>query len=180
MSHTTVRSYLDLFDAAFLVRLLPPFSGNIKKRLVRSPKVYVRDTGILHALLEIDSFDALAGHPIYGHSWEGLVIETVIAAMGAGWAASFYRTTHGAEIDLILTRGLRRIAVECKASSAPTVAPGFWRATADIEVEQAIIVAPVRERYPIRDAWVVPLHDVAWLAREGFPNIARASAEPSK
>ena len=71
MSHTTVRTYLELFVAAFLVRLLPPFTGNVKKRLVRSPKVYVRDAGILHALLEIDDFDALAGHPVYGHSWEG-------------------------------------------------------------------------------------------------------------
>ena len=169
MSHTTVRSYLDLFVAAFLVRWLPPFEGNVKKRLVRSPKVYVRDSGILHALLELDDFDSLAGHPVYGPSWEGLVLETVLGALGPGWSASFYRTSHGAEIDLVLTRGLRRIAVECKASSAPSVARGFWRAREDIGAEQAFVVAPVRERYPMRDIWVVPLGEIARLAREGFP-----------
>ena len=157
MSHTTVRSHLDLLSQTFMVRLLEPLEANVKKRLVKSPKVYVRDSGILHSLLEIDDLDALLGHPICGESWEGLVIESVLAAL-PDWRGSFYRTSHGAEIDLILERGRRRIAIEAKLSSAPRVTRGFWTALDDLGIDEAWVVAPVDEPYPLREGvWVSPL-----------------------
>jgi predicted AAA+ superfamily ATPase len=169
LSHTTVRTYIDLFAAAFLVRLLPPWLGNLKKRLVRSPKVYLRDSGILHALLELESFDRLAGHPVYGHSFEGLVIENVIAALSGGWRFSFYRTARGAEIDLVLERAGRRIAIECKASSAPDLEPGFHRACEDLAIEQTLVVAPVDESYPLGTRILaVPPAEAVRRASQGF------------
>jgi len=165
VSHTTSRSYLDLLTQTFMVRLLEPCVANTKKRLVKSPKVYLRDTGILHSLLQIDSLDDLLAHPVCGESWEGLVIENVIAALPR-WQPSFYRTAAGAEIDLVLERGRRRLAIECKASTAPTVSRGFWSALEDLEIEEAWIVAPVAEPYPLRaGVTVAPLR--ALLERLG-------------
>lgn len=150
VSHTTLRSYVDLLTETFMIRQLPPFEGNVGKRLVKSPRVYVRDSGILHSLLEIGSMEELFGHPVVGASWEGLVIENVLAALPR-WTPSFYRTSHGAEIDLILSRGQRRIAIECKASSSPHVRRGFWTALEDTGADEAWVVAPVEEVYPLRE-----------------------------
>lgn len=149
VSHTTIRSYLDLLSQTFMLRLLEPFASNTRKRLVKSPKVYLRDSGILHTLLQIDRLDDLLAHPGCGESWEGLVIENVIASLPR-WQPSFYRTAAGAEIDLILERGRRRLAVECKASTAPTVSRGFWSALEDLGIDEAWVVAPVSEPYPLR------------------------------
>jgi predicted AAA+ superfamily ATPase len=149
VSHTTIRSYLDLLTQTFMVRLLEPFASNLKKRIVKSPKVYLRDSGILHSLLQIDSLDDVLAHPVCGASWEGLVIENVIAAL-PGWQPSFYRTSDGAEIDLVLERSRRRIAVECKASTVPTVSRGFWSALDDLGIDEAWVIAPVAEPYPLR------------------------------
>jgi uncharacterized protein len=172
LSHTTVRSYIDLLSAAFLVRVLLPWSGNLKKRLVRSPKVYVRDSGILHALLELDSFDTLAGHPAYGHSFEGWVIENVVSSLSSGWRASFFRTARGVEIDLVLEKATRRIAIECKASTAPELESGFWSAREELALEQTLVVAPVREAYPIRDdILVVPPVEAVERATQEFPSL---------
>lgn len=157
LSHTTVRSYLDLLSQTFMIRLLEPLAVNVKKRLVKSPKVYVRDSGLLHALLEVADMEELLGHLALGPSWEGLVIENAITAL-PGWRPSFYRTSHQAEIDLILSRGQRRIAVECKAAAAPRVSRGFWTALEDTAADEAWIVAPVDEPYPLRESvWVAPL-----------------------
>ena len=149
VSHVTSRSYLDLLTQTFMVRLLEPYAANTKKRLVKSPKVYLRDSGILHSLLQIDRLDDLLAHPGCGESWEGLVIENIIATLPR-WQPSFYRTTAGAEIDLILERGQRRLAIECKASTAPVVSRGFWSALEDLGIEEAWVVAPVTEPYPLR------------------------------
>lgn len=149
VSHTTIRSYLDLLTQTFMVRLLEPFATNTKKRIVKSPKVYLRDSGILHSLLQIDSLNDLLGHPGYGASWEGLVIENAVAAL-PGWQPAFYRTASGAEVDLVLERGRQRIAVECKASTAPVVSRGFWSALDDLGIDEAWVVAPVAEPYPVR------------------------------
>lgn len=158
VSHTTIRSYLDLLSQTFMVRLLEPYAANLKKRIVKSPKVYLRDSGILHSLLQIDSLDDVLAHPVCGASWEGLVIENVIAAL-PGWQPSFYRTADGAEIDLVLERGQRRIAVECKASTAPTVSRGFWTAIDDLAIDEAWVIAPVAEPYPLRKGvTVAPLN----------------------
>ena len=150
VSHTTVSKYLDALTQTFVVRRLDAFASNLGKRLVKSPKIYIRDSGILHALLHIDSYNMLLGHPTFGHSWEGYVIENVLAKAGAHWQASHYRASSGAELDLILERGTRRIAIECKASAAPGVTRGFWTACKDLNVEHAWVVAPIEgESYPI-------------------------------
>ena len=161
ISHHTVRSWLGLMEKTFLVRLLSPFVTNAGKRLVKSPRVFLRDTGLLHALLGVQSQDDLLGHPVYGASWEGMVIEHAISALPRA-RASFYRTRAGAEIDLVLENGEKRIAIECKASTAPTVGKGFWSALADIEPDAAFVVAPVTEAYPLKNGvTVLPLSDLA-------------------
>jgi len=149
VSHTTVRSYIDLLSQTFMVRVLPPLEANLKKRLVKSPKVFLRDTGILHSLLQIDDTDELMSHPVYGASWEGFVIENVLAVTPR-WTASFFRTSNGAELDLVLSRGRQRLAIECKASSAPRVTRGFWNSLEALGIDEAWIVAPVSEPYAIR------------------------------
>jgi len=159
ISHTTVRSYIDLLSQTFMLRVLHAFNGNVKKRLVKSPKVYLRDSGILHSLLKIDSFDELLGHPVFGASWETVVLENIIAA-NPGWQPFFYRTAAGAEIDLLLVRGRRRVAIECKASMAPKLTRGFWTALDDLNVESAWVIAPVEESYPLKENVMVrPLAD---------------------
>ncbi len=160
VSHTTIRSYLDLLEQTFMVRILLPYQANIQKRLIKSPKVYIRDSGILHTLLDIETSTDLLGHPVYGASWEGFVIEQVLAEL-PDWKPWFYRTAAGSELDLLLTKGQKRIAIECKASTAPTVTKGFWNALRALDIEIAWIIAPVTESYPIAENVVVtPLHDL--------------------
>lgn len=150
VSHTTIRLYLDILEQTFMVRVLLPFESNVKKRLIRSPKVYIRDCGILHTLLRIDTFNDLLGHPQLGASWEGFVIEQLVSHL-PGMTASFYRTSAGAEIDLLLTRGKKTIAVECKVSSAPIPTRGFWSALDDIKPDESWIIAPVKDSYFIKE-----------------------------
>jgi predicted AAA+ superfamily ATPase len=158
VSHPTVRHHLDLLSETYMVRLLPPLLPNLRKRLIKSPKVFVRDTGILHALLDVDDYSALLGHPVVGASWEGWVIETVLAAAGH-WQGFFYRTAKGAEMDLVLERGRRRLAVECKVSKAP----GFHSALKDLKIKKAWVIAPVEAAYPLSSGVMVgsPLHLLA-------------------
>jgi predicted AAA+ superfamily ATPase len=120
----------------------------LKKRLVKSPKVYLRDSGILHTLLGLETEPDLRGHPVFGTSWEGFALEQILDQY-PGWAASHYRTSTGVELDLILEKGRRRIAFEFKASSAPDVTRGFHQAIADLKPEHTYIVAPVEQSYPI-------------------------------
>ena len=171
ISHTTLRSYLELLSETFMLRILPPFAANVKKRLVKAPKVYLRDTGILHAILAIDSYDDLLAHPVFGASWETLVLENVIASY-PDWEPFFYRTAAGAEIDLLLVRGQKRIAIECKASTTPTVSRGFWNALKDLGVDEAWIIAPVTEGYPFTGkVWVKTLPEIISRGRGlGFRN----------
>lgn len=158
VSHTTARKYIDLLSETFVIRLLKPFEANLGKRLVKSPKVYIRDSGILHALLDIDSTDNLLGHPIYGASWEGMVIENIITCF-PDWQPYFYRTADGAEVDLLLTKGTKMVAIECKASTAPTVSKGFWGAIDSLKPDHTFIIAPVNEAYPFKNGvMVMPLN----------------------
>ncbi|HEB09589.1 MAG TPA: ATP-binding protein, partial [Spirochaetales bacterium] len=146
ISGHTVKSYIDLLSQTFMIRLLPPYLVNVKKRLIKSPKLYIRDTGILHSLLEVDNMNELIGHPIYGASWESFAIENIVAPLRR-WKCYFYRTSSGNEIDLVLQRGRRIIAVECKASSSPVLNKGFYIAQDDIKPESSWIIAPVTEKY---------------------------------
>lgn len=151
MSHTTIGRYLDLFVDTMMLRRLEPFYANLGKRLVKSPKVYVRDSGLLHALLNIKGFDDLLGHPVVGHSWEGFVIEQISGAMPAFSDINFYRTAAGAELDAVVTTGDRRIGYEIKFSQSPKPGKGFWNACDDIGVERAYVVAPVSDPYPLAE-----------------------------
>ncbi|MEI7607484.1 MAG: ATP-binding protein [Rhodospirillaceae bacterium] len=146
----TVAGYLDLLVDLLLVRRLPPWHANMGKRLVKSPKVYVRDSGLIHALLGIPDKEALLAHPVAGASWEGLVIETLIAVAPEGTEASFYRSAGGAEIDLVLTLpGGGRWAIEIKRSLSPRVEKGFYAACADIVPSHRFLVYPGHEIYPL-------------------------------
>lgn len=151
VSAPAVGRYLDLLIDLKLVRRLPPWSGNLGKRLVKSPKLYIRDSGLVHALLEIETRDDLLGHPVAGPSYEGLVIENLIEAAGERHTASYFRTAEGAEIDLVLERGGRpEIAIEVKRASAPSPTRGFAVACDDLKIEERYVVYPGEERFPLR------------------------------
>ena len=145
----TVARYVDLLADLLLVRRLPPFHANVRKRLVKSPKVYVRDSGIVHTLLRLDDAEDVLGHPIAGASWEGFVVETLLRAAPERTRASFYRTATGVEIDLVLELPGNRIwAVEIKRGLAPAVSRGFRVALADVAPERAFLVHGGEDRYP--------------------------------
>jgi len=142
-----VRARLDFLQEALFVRLLPPWEGNLTKRLIKSPKLYIRDSGLNHSLLGIDGVEALLGHPVFGASWEAFCVETLTVSF-PDWTPSFYCSSGGAEIDLVLERGSRRLAFEFKASSAPSPTRGFHSALADLEPEQAYLVGILEGSYP--------------------------------
>ncbi len=151
VSGQTVARYLDLMDDLLLVRRLPPWSGNVGKRLVRTPKVYIRDSGLVHALLGINNLDALHGHPVAGGSWEGQIIENLIAAAPPNTGAFFYRTSAGAELDLVLEFNSRtRWAIEIKRSLTPSPSKGFQLASDDIHASKRFIVYPGTETIPLK------------------------------
>jgi len=154
VSSHTVRSYIDLLEQTFMLRVLLPDSPNLKKRLVKSPKIYIRDSGILHTLLDIRSHDDLLSHPIIGASYEGFALENILAFTD-DYEATFYRTSAGAEIDLILRKGRRTLAFEFKSSTVPRVLKGFWNALEDISPDEAYVIAPVKEPYPIKGGVMV-------------------------
>ena len=149
VSPPTIQRYLDVLEDTFMVRQLRPYHVNLGKRLVKSPKIYLRDSGLLHCLIGIETVQALQGHPIVGFSWEGWVIEQLLALLPSGWRPYFYRTAAGAEVDLLIDRpGKNPIAIEIKFSSAPKPSRGFWSALADTQA-QGWICAPVTEGYPL-------------------------------
>jgi len=149
----TVARYLDLLVDLLLVRRLPAWHRNVGKRLVRSPKVMVRDTGLVHALLGIPDKEQLLGHPVVGHSWESFVIETLLDLAPAGTEANFYRTSAGAEIDLVLSLpGGQMWAIEIKRNSAPTLEKGFHFACADLKPKRQYVVYPGEEQFPLGSA----------------------------
>lgn len=154
VSHTTIRSYLDILSQTFMIRLLQPFHANVKKRIIKSSKVYIRDTGILHSLLRIENKNDLFGHPVFGSSWEGFSLENILAEY-PGYDPYFYRTSSGVEIDLVLEKGQKRIAFEFKSSKSPTPSKGFYRALQDLSIDRAYIVSPVDEEYPLRKNVIV-------------------------
>ena len=149
-STQSVSRYIDLLCDLLLVRRLPPLHANTGKRLVKSPKVYVRDSGLVHALLGQETLPQLIGHPIVGQSWEGFVIETLLSAAPWRSEASFYRTAAGAEIDLVIRHQDGRLtAIEIKRSLSPTPTKGFYLALEDLKPERAFIVHAGDDRYPI-------------------------------
>lgn len=156
----TAAGYLDLLVDLLLVRRLPAWHANVGKRLVRSPRVFVRDSGLVHALLGIGDKETLVSHPIVGASWEGFVIEQVLAAAPEGVQGYFYRTSGGAEIDLLLHFPSGRLwAVEVKRSLAPRPARGFHSACGDLSPEQRYLVYPGEDTYPLGEGVeAMPVH----------------------
>lgn len=150
VSTTTAKRYLELLEDLLLIRTVRPWSGNVGKRLVKSPKIYIRDSGLTHALLNITTMDDLVGHPIVGASWEAFVMENLLAQMPLGASAWFYRTSAGAEIDLVIEgKGKRRIAIEIKKSMAPVASKGFYLGCHDIKATNCFIVYSGEEEYPV-------------------------------
>lgn len=160
-SHATVGRYLDTLVDTLMVRRLEPYLANVGKRLVKSPKVYVRDSGLLHALLGLATVRQLQGHPMAGASWEGFVVEQVAAALPAGAQIGFYRTAAGAELDLVVEGPSGTTGIEVKFSASPKPTKGFWQALQDLAIERAYVVAPVLQRYPLAPGVeVIPVWDV--------------------
>jgi hypothetical protein len=146
----TVARYLDLMVDLLLVRRLSPWHKNIGKRLVKSPKVYVRDSGITHALLGLPNKEAVLGHPVAGLSWEGFVIENLLSVAPQGSDANFYRASGGAEIDLLLKLpGHKPWAIEIKRNLDPRPRKGFYSACIDVKPEARFVVYPGAERFPV-------------------------------
>ena len=153
---TRLKQLLAVLEQTFMLRLLPPLEANLSKRLVRSPKLYLRDSGLLHNLLGIETYDDLLAHPQAGESWEGFVIEQLIAAHPR-WRPHFLRTSNGAELDLVLERGRQRRVYEIKLSKAPRVSRGFHELVGQLQPERAELIAPVDQAFEARPGiWVRP------------------------
>lgn len=146
---TTVGRYLDLLVELLLLRRLQPWTSNLGRRLVKAPKTFVRDSGVCHALLGIESTDALLGHPVVGASWEGFVIENIVAVLPRSAAYGYYRSRVGAEVDLVVEIAGDLLAIEIKRSSAPSVSKGFYSACEDLRPRRRLVVHAGRDDFPL-------------------------------
>lgn len=152
VSSTAVRNYIDILCDTFMVRRLPPFLPNIGKRLVKSPKVYLRDSGILHTLLSLSNTQELLGHPIVGASWEGFALETVIRHRQVNERECFFWATHnGAELDLLINKGGKRVGYDFKRTSAPRTTKSMHIALESLELDQLVVVYPGDKEFPLTD-----------------------------
>jgi predicted AAA+ superfamily ATPase len=150
VSYKTVKNYIDTLTDFYMLRQLQPWAGNSKKRLVKAPKIYLRDSGLAHRMLNIPDIETLLGHPAIGASWEGFVIENILRTISDKWQHSFYRTSAQAEVDLVLEGPHRQVwAVEIKRSSAPAVTKGFHFACADVRATRKFLIYPGNERFPL-------------------------------
>ncbi len=151
LSSTTIKKYLDFLENALLIRQLHPYHTNIRKRVVKSPKLYIRDSGMLHKLLNIASRFDLEGHPMKGNSWEGYAIEQILQLTGSDYQAFFYRTHQGAECDLVLTRSSKPVcAIEIKYTSAPQLTKGNLISFEDLKAKNNFIITPDSDNYLIQ------------------------------
>ena len=150
VSYKTVKNYIDTLTDFYMLRQIQPWAGNSKKRLVKAPKIYVRDSGLAHRMLNIPDIETLLGHPAIGASWDSFVIENILRTISDKWQHSFYRTSAQAEVDLVLEGPNRQVwAVEIKRSSAPTVTKGFHFACEDIRATKKYLIYPGTERFPL-------------------------------
>jgi hypothetical protein len=150
VSEKTVKRYLEILEGTFLVRTLPPWHDNLGKRLVKSPKVYIRDSGILHALLGIDTMDALLSHPVAGASWEGFAVESVRARFPEA-QAFFYATHGGAELDLLLIYHDRRYGFEMELNEAPKLTRSMMVSIEDLKLDGLFVIYPGTRQYPLSE-----------------------------
>ncbi|MFH1025261.1 MAG: ATP-binding protein [Nitrospirota bacterium] len=165
LSAPTVRRYLDILSETFIARQIQPYYTNIKKRLVKSPKVYIRDSGLLHTLLKIMTLDDLQSHPLLGSSWEGFIMEQIISALPDTRNIYFYRTSAGAELDLLFfNKKNEPVAVEIKYSLSPGISKGFRNAFKDLSCAKGFIVYPGEESYPLAEKiFTLPAKNLADL-----------------
>lgn len=148
VSHTTVRNYLDLLESTFMVKQVQPYWGNTKKRLVKSPKVYIADSGIAAALLNLKNIAEIAGHPSFGALWESVVLSNIVGHFPK-LEYSFFRTNHGNEVDFVISYGDKKIVVECKASSSPKLTQGNYLAIAEINPKKVFIASLIEGEFAI-------------------------------
>jgi len=171
VSESTTRRYLDLLSDAFMVRQLQPWHANIRKRQVKSPKIYIHDSGLLHQLLGISNERDLLTHPKIGASWEGYVIEEILSAVQPD-DAWFWATHQGAEIDLLLRKNGQMVGVECKRSDAPRMTPSMRTALSDLKLDKIIVVYPGDKRFSLSaQVEAMPLKDLASI--EQLSGLAR-------
>jgi len=149
-SYKTIKNYIDTLTDFYMIRQIQPWSGNTKKRLVKSPKIYLRDSGLMHRFLNITDFEDLLGHPGIGASWEGFVLENILNKISDKWRYSYYRTSAQAEVDLILEGVKNKVwAIEIKRSSVPKVSKGFHYACDDINATHKFVIYPGTDNYPL-------------------------------
>jgi predicted AAA+ superfamily ATPase len=150
VSYKTIKNYIDTLTDFYMVRQVPPWSGNTKKRLVKAPKIYLRDSGLAHRFLNITDMESLLGHPAIGASWEGLILENILNQISNRWTYSYYRTSAQAEIDLVLEGPKNEVwAIEVKRALSPTVSKGFHYACEDIGATKKFVIYPGEESFPL-------------------------------
>lgn len=166
VSPPTISSYIDLLEKLFLIKRLTPFYANVKKRIIKSPKIYFRDSGLLHYLLGLKTKEDLLCHPILGLSWEGFVIEQIFSLLPENLGKYFYRTSNGNEIDLIITKGNNAVCgIEIKFSLSPNLTQGFWNAFTDLKPLKGFVIYPGEKSYPIdKNVWVISLNDLGKIS----------------
>lgn len=148
----TSKYYIDILNDTFIVRQLLPYFPNLKKRIVKSPKIYIKDTGLLHTLLGLKTKEELLGHPVAGHSWEGFALEQIINTIHESYGKYFYRTGAGAEIDLIITKADNPlVCIEIKFSLSPKLTQGFWNGMEDLNCKKGFLVYPGTDVFPVRE-----------------------------
>lgn len=171
VSSVTVARYIDLLVDLLLIRKIQPYTANIKKRLVKSPRIYVRDSGITHALLNIGTYNDLLGHPVVGKSWEGFVIENIVSILPPRVRSYYYRTAGGAEIDLVLEFGVNeRWAIEIKKGTSLSLGRGFHEACEDIKPQKKFVIYAGKDRFPLP-------HDITAIALYDFMDILKEKKE---
>lgn len=165
----TAKRYVELLEDLLLIRSLRPWAGNVGKRLVKAPKVYIRDSGLTHALLNLTTLDDVLGHPVVGASWEGFVVENLLSSLPVGVTPWFYRTSAGAEIDLVIEKNSKeRYAIEIKRSQTPSVSRGFHLGCEDINATRRFIVYPGKERFPVtKEITAIPILDMMNELKDG-------------
>jgi uncharacterized protein len=168
VSHTTIHNYIELLSQTFMLSIVPPYLSNTKKRLVKAPRIYLADHGILNALLQIKDFNQLSGHPVMGSLWESVILSN-LKSLFPGFDFYFYRTSNGAELDFICTNGNKSLAIECKASLAPGITRGSFLALEDTGISKLLIIAPVEKGWQKSENTIVAsLSEAVSIIREEF------------
>jgi len=161
LTSPTVKSYVEMLEDLLLIRAIRPWLVNVGKRLVKSPKIYIRDSGITHALLNLTTLDDLLGHPVVGGSWEGFIIENILSVLPKGADYGFYRTSGGAELDLVLSVAGEIWAIEIKRTLSPKLSKGFLSAVEDVEASQKYLIYAGNDMFPIGSgAFAIGLKDI--------------------